>query len=376
MAHGAGPPGSASDTPDNVLVDYFGQVASLGAVYNEAQMMGTRLAALACFVTARSVYVHWRWNAYPQIRSSIVRILLLVPVYAVDASLGLQYTRLAVPRQMLRQAYEAYALLSFMRLMFVTLGDWATPWRGDSRDARYKLMATSGQAGRVGRQFVHFARVGVWQYVILCGIVNTIAALLAWSYGAYHDGRFQASDAYGYCATLQFFSQSWAIWSMVQLLHHTRRELAPVRPVLKFMCIKMIIFFTWLQTVAIYWLENVSSLGRISLWIETEHRRSVSHWWDPFGWLDITYVEKRSVDAWQERAVRSRVGSGLGNLVLCLEMAAFAVLHCYAYPVSEWDPVKGRAGQHMVTLSCAGVEEPLLGQCHTPKEEPASRLQA
>lgn len=342
-----------SQHSDNVLVELFGQVTSLGVVYNEAQMIGTRFAALACAITAHSIWIHWRRNACPQVRSCIIRILLLVPVYAIDAALGLQRTRNEVPRQLLRQAYEAYVLLCFLRLMLLCLGDGAHGgW------CSFSPFAKKGCRGAVD-----IAKLGVWQYVMVCGVLNTSVALLAWAAGAYHDGLFVVGDAYPYCSAVQFVSQSWALWAMVNLLHCTQRDLAPARPVLKFMCIKLLIFFTWMQTVAILMLENVSSLGRLSLWIETEHRSTVSHWWDPLGVFDATRLERHRTDAWLQPKVRSEVGTGLGNFVLCLEMVAFAVLHCCAYRVSEWDASDpGCSGLRLLAARRSQLEAPLLGR--------------
>ena len=54
-------------------------------------------------------------------RKYIVRVLLLVPLYAVDACLGLK----AAPRgscQLLRECYEAFALFSFVQFLLPYLG--------------------------------------------------------------------------------------------------------------------------------------------------------------------------------------------------------------------------------------------------------------
>jgi len=191
---------------------------------------------------------------------------------------------------------------------------------------------------RRNAQFVRRMELGVLQYVVLCGGVNTIIALSAWCSGFYHAGHLELSDAYPYCSALQFVSQTWALWSMVQLLHCTQHYLADLQPVRKFMCVKLLIFFSWLQSVGMLVLENVSSLHGVRLWLDTKRECNVSHWWDPIGLFTYTRVELHRTDAWQGCATRSFVCSGIGSFVLCLEILAFAVLVCRAYPCSEWDP--------------------------------------
>jgi len=264
-------------------------------------------------------------------------VLLLVPVYALDAALGLQRRALQVPRQLARQAYESFVLLSFMRFIFVCLG----------LESDYAAL--------------RWVRLGIYQYIVVVGFFYTLGAMMAWRIGLYHEGVFDGRDTYPYFMALQCASQSWALWSIVKLVHCTRRELRPIKPVVKFMSIKLLIFFTWLQTVGILFLESVSSLGRVSLWIETEQSHTVTHWWDPFHWYDVRYTETHQINAWRQQRVRDQVGSGLGNFILCAEMVAFAILHCVAYPASEWDPSSARyAGRRLFGARCAGLGEGLV----------------
>mmetsp|Transcript_87334 Transcript_87334/g.168030 ORF Transcript_87334/g.168030 Transcript_87334/m.168030 type:complete len:450 (-) Transcript_87334:148-1497(-) len=399
-------PSTGDDFGGAVVVDAFGVEASLGEVYSMAQFIGMRSAALACAIAARSVFLHARRNGHPQIRRCIVCILLLVPVYAADACCGLHRIRPETPRVLMREAYEACALVSFMWLIMTCIGGRtalarrldARPCRHESRrrwrparvgkimnvfqmhrqirvimcwkvppvyivmkdapKAKEAFFSSDDSSGltsdgsmtpatpdvcdeklsRGGAQFVRRMELGVLQYVVLCGGANTIIALLAWSNGFYHAGRFEVTDAYPYCSALQFVSQSWALWSMVQLIHCTQRHLAELQPVRKFMCVKGLIYISWLQSVVMLVLENLSSLRVVRLWLDTKRECIVSHWWDPIGFFTHTRVENHRTDAWQGCATRNLVCSGIGSFVLCLEILAFAVLVYRAYPCSEWDP--------------------------------------
>jgi len=404
-----------------IVVDAFGVEVSLGKVYSMAQFIGVRSAALACAIAARSIFLHARRNGHPQIRRCIVCILLLVPVYAADTCCGLHRIRLGTPRVLLREAYDACALVSFMWLIMTCIGGrtalarrldarpcqqktrrrWRPTHMGkimnvfqmprqirivmcwkihpvyivlrEASKARQAFFSSDDSSGLSldgsmtgtpdiddemrlcgNAQFVRRMELGVLQYVVLCGGVNTIIALLAWSSGFYHAGRFDMSDAYPYCSALQFVSQSWALWSMVQLLHCTQRYLAELQPVRKFMCVKMLILFSWLQSVGMLVLENLSSLHGVRLWLDTKRECIVSRWWDPIGLFTHTRVELHRTDAWQGCATRSFVCSGIESFVLCLEILAFAVLVYRAYPCSEWDPSDRDCIGHRLLAGRAG----------------------
>eukprot|EP00933_Yihiella_yeosuensis_P026174 TRINITY_DN20300_c0_g1_i1.p1 TRINITY_DN20300_c0_g1~~TRINITY_DN20300_c0_g1_i1.p1 ORF type:complete len:392 (-),score=31.19 TRINITY_DN20300_c0_g1_i1:51-1226(-) len=338
--------------PFHVLINLFGCVTSLGQVYNDAQCYGVRCAALACVVSAYSVSQHYRYNAYPQIRRSIIVILVLIPVYALDATLGLYKTSFHIPSRVLREAYEAYTLLAFMRLVLVCLGKvpggLSRRWSGKFQFPIWSQVPQNDESA--DSALLGSLHAGVCQYALLCGMVTPSIALIAWYNGHFHEGNFSFSDAYPYCSAVQFVSQSWALYCLVQLLHQARSQLEPVRPVIKFMCIKFLIFATWMQSVAILILENLSSLGRVSLWIETQHEQRIRHWWDPTGLFDGSETVTRQEDMWHRSDVRGYVGSGLGSFLLCVEMLAFAVMHRYAYPSSEWDPKDPKCAASQLVL--------------------------
>lgn len=63
---------------------------------------------------------------------------------------------------------------------------------------------------------------------------------------------------YPYLAVVLNFSQSWALYCLVQFYGATKDELAHIKPLAKFLTFKSIVFLTWWQGVAIALL---SSLG-------------------------------------------------------------------------------------------------------------------
>lgn len=56
---------------------------------------------------------------------------------------------------------------------------------------------------------------------------------------------------YPYLAVVLNFSQSWALYCLVHFYAITKKELAHMKPLYKFLMFKSIVFLTWWQGVAI-----------------------------------------------------------------------------------------------------------------------------
>ena len=56
-------------------------------------------------------------------------------------------------------------------------------------------------------------------------------------------------SAYPYLVMLNTASQCWALYCLVMFFRAVRAELAPIRPLRKFLCVKSVIFLTFWQDV-------------------------------------------------------------------------------------------------------------------------------
>lgn len=84
--------------------------------------------------------------------------------------------------------------------------------------------------------------------------MKTLCALLALVLelcGVYGDGEFQLNYGYPYITVAMNFSQTWALYCLVQFYHTTHEELRAIKPLAKFLCFKAIVFATWWQGVII-----------------------------------------------------------------------------------------------------------------------------
>lgn len=56
------------------------------------------------------------------------------------------------------------------------------------------------------------------------------------------------------------FSQTWALYCLVQFYTVTKKKLEPIKPLAKFLVFKSIVFLTWWQGVAVAFLFSIGAL--------------------------------------------------------------------------------------------------------------------
>lgn len=66
--------------------------------------------------------------------------------------------------------------------------------------------------------------------------------------------------SYPYLALVLNFSQSWALYCLVQFYSVIKDKLAPIKPLAKFLTFKSIVFLTWWQGVIIAFLFSMGAL--------------------------------------------------------------------------------------------------------------------
>lgn len=150
---------------------------------------------------------------------------------------------------------------------------------------------------------VHFYRYTRWcviQYIptqIIVSIVIFVTSLT----GDYTQGHFAADDAYIYTAFVVNCSQIIALYGLVEFYQQLKHDLAPTRPFYKFLCIKLVVFFTFWQSVFLSMLVAVDAITPT-----------------------VTYTTDQE-------------SYGIDDFVICIEMFFFAIAHWLAFPPREFE---------------------------------------
>ncbi|GAA6071785.1 transmembrane protein 184C isoform X1, partial [Tachysurus ichikawai] len=116
--------------------------------------------------------------------------------------------------------------------------------------------------------------------------------------GVYDEGNFSSKNAWTYLVIMNNLSQLFAMYCLVLFYKTLREELSPIKPVGKFLCVKLVVFVSFWQAVLIALLVKVGVI-------------SDSHTWD---W--------DSVEA---------VATGLQDFIICVEMFLAAIAHHFSF---------------------------------------------
>ena len=102
--------------------------------------------------------------------------------------------------------------------------------------------------------FLYYTQIGTLQYCVIKPILALISFILG-LVGSYGNGEFSITRGYPYIAFVTNASQIWAMYCLILFYLALRDDLAPIRPVPKFLVVKAVVFFTWWQSVMFAILE-------------------------------------------------------------------------------------------------------------------------
>jgi hypothetical protein len=243
-------------------------------------------------------------------------VSLSVQVYSVCAWWGLYQKYRTEYWDLLRETYEAFVIFAFFRYLLGFLGGYKqlviTLARTHPQHHMFPLCCLP--SWKMGKSFLDWTMYGCLQYVpvkltlALLTFALTVASTVKNEEGAaiptgiyYGNGNFSPMNGYIYIAFFTNASQIWAMYSLVMFYHALRDDLKTIRPIPKFLCIKLVVFATFWQSVL------VSGLVYINIVHAT-----------------ATY----SVE---------NVSTGIQDFIICIEMLLASIAHIYAFPHLEFE---------------------------------------
>ncbi|KAM4714180.1 transmembrane protein 184C-like isoform 1-T1 [Anableps anableps] len=236
----------------------------------------------------------------PELQKPIIRILWMVPIYSLDSWLALRYPSLAIYVDTCRECYEAYVIYNFLVFLLNFLSN--------QYPSLVLMLEVQQQQPHLpplcccppwpmGEVLLFRCKLGVLQYTVVRP-VTTVVALICQLCGVYDEANFSFRNAWSYLVIVNNISQLFAMYCLVLLYRALRDELTPIRPVGKFLCVKLVVFVSFWQAVFIAFLVKVGVI-------------SDKHTWD---W--------DSVEA---------VATGLQDFIICIEMFLAAIAHHYTF---------------------------------------------
>lgn len=269
---------------------------------------------LAVTASIYEVAMHLEYYNRPRLQLRVVRILCMVPIYAIDSWASLRFKDAAFYIDPVRECYEAFVIYNFFMYLVVYLedeyGDVIAYYSTKEQVPHLWPVSKILKPWKMGDEFFWETKRGVLSYVIARPLMTAVSVVTNIT-GKYCDGEFKAHCAYPYVAFINNCSQMWALYCLVMLYHATCHELAPIRPLPKFIAIKAVVFLTFWQGLAI---NLAARLGLIH----------------PADWSTYDTDD---------------VAAGLQNFLVCLEMFAAAIGHAHAFPPRDYmDPSRPPMG--------------------------------
>ncbi|KAL7176234.1 hypothetical protein ACSBR2_029731 [Camellia fascicularis] len=279
----------------------------------------------------------------PEEQKFLVGLILMVPVYALESFMSLLDSKASFNCEIIRDCYEAFALYCFERYLIACLG-------GEEKTIEFmesQSLNTSSsiplleeayaygvvehpfplncllKEWHLGSEFYQAVKIGIVQYMILKMICALLAMVFEF-FGVYGDGKFEWKYAYPYLAVVLNFSQTWALYCLVQFYTVIKDKLAPIKPLAKFLTFKSIVFLTWWQGVAVAFLFSMGAF---------------------------------------KGALAQELKTHIQDYIICIEMGIAAVVHLYVFPAVPY-----KRGERCVRNVAVMTDYASLGAPPDPEE--------
>ncbi|KAH8911368.1 DUF300-domain-containing protein, partial [Coniochaeta sp. PMI_546] len=257
------------------------------------------------------IMMHALHYTKPREQKHIIRILFMVPIYASASFLSLRFYWHAIYFQVISDCYEAFAISSFFALLchymapdlheqkeYFRLMQPIKPWVWP---LNWMAKCCCGQRGpwrtpQSGLTWFNIIWIGIYHYCFI-RVAMTITAVVTQYFNRYCESSNSPVFGHIWVIVINAVAVTIAMYCVIQFYVQLRGPLAEHSPFLKVLAIKLVIFLSFWQTAAI-------SVGTSTL----------------------NLVKPGDVLAYPDIKV------GIPSLLLCFEMALFAIMHLWAFP--------------------------------------------
>ncbi|KAH9940132.1 organic solute transporter Ostalpha-domain-containing protein [Epithele typhae] len=266
-------------------------------------------AAITVLLTTINVAFHCRNYTNRGEQRQIIRILYMPAVYAIISFFSYRFFRSYTYYELIEVVYEAsiissVTLSAFLLLLIEYVAATAAEHDVDNAMTRKDKHALPipfccWRYRPTKAYFMYTVKWSVMQYIILRPILS-IAGIICQHYGVLcESGPWSLKTANAYISVIDFFTITIALYGLLIFYGLTKDELVGRKPLSKFLAIKLIVMFTFYQSLVFSALEGRVIHGT-QYWTETN------------------------------------VADGLNALAICIEMVVFSAFMLYAYTWKEY----------------------------------------
>ncbi|KAH7031140.1 organic solute transporter Ostalpha-domain-containing protein [Microdochium trichocladiopsis] len=256
-------------------------------------------ALVSTLLSIVSIWFQLKNYRKPLLQRYVVRILLMVPIYAISSWVSMISLTAASFLDPIRDIYEAFTIYTFFQLLINYLdGERALIIMTHGRAPVHHLWPLNHVLSKVDISDPHtFLAIkrGILQYAWLKPIL-ALAAIIMKATGTYQEGYIGLNSGYLWSGIIYNISVTVSLYALGLFWVCMHNDLTPFRPVPKFLCIKLIIFASYWQG---FFLSILVWLGAIP-----------------------DDVEGYTSD---------NLAAAIQDALICCEMPFFAAAHWYAF---------------------------------------------
>ncbi|KAF8938857.1 hypothetical protein BGZ58_011307 [Dissophora ornata] len=232
------------------------------------------------------IYRHCQYYTKPNQQRYIVRMLLMVPIYAITSWFSFVYVREAVYYDEIRVLYEAFVIASFLILLLQYLGDSLEEQKRvlkrHKKTERWFFPLCCLKYNPSRPHFLQYMKWGILQYVPV-NVLSTILTIVLQFNGSYCEGSWSPKFGHVWILMLTTTSVTIATYFLIMFYFTIREDLKDYSPFYKFLAVKLVIFFSFWQSVLVeglvyfgyitattYWSTNDISVGIDAVLIDVE----------------------------------------------------------------------------------------------------------
>ncbi|ORZ26642.1 organic solute transporter Ostalpha-domain-containing protein [Lobosporangium transversale] len=208
----------------------------------------------ATLISLASIWMQLKNYRKPLLQRFVVRILWMVPIFAISSWISLVSLDIAFYVDAFRDIYEAFVIYCFFSLLVYYLGGERSlllMLHGRPYTKHLWPVSLWSRDVDVGDPYTFlFIKRGILQYVYVKPVLAAVTMLLK-SNGAYNDGSISLKSGYFWVSFVYNLSVCLSLYCLGMFFVATQDDLEEFRPIPKFLCIKAVIFFSFWQGFAI-----------------------------------------------------------------------------------------------------------------------------
>ncbi|KAJ5513609.1 hypothetical protein N7463_003161 [Penicillium fimorum] len=224
-------------------------------------------ALVSSLLSLVSIWFQTKNYRKPLLQRYVVRILLMVPIYAVSSWTSIVSLTAAQFLDPVRDIYEAFTIYTFFQLLINFLGgERAVIIMAHGRPPISHAWPLNHFLPKIDVSDPHtFLAVkrGILQYAWLKPVL-ALASIIMKATDTYQEGYIGLSSGYLWTGIIYNVSVTISLYSLAMFWVCLHDDLTPFRPIPKFLCIKLIIFASYWQGFFLSILQWLGALGNVA----------------------------------------------------------------------------------------------------------------